>query len=445
MRSWTGFDGDEFIFALVGRDVLDGHLPYSLVFDNKPPGLVYVFALAEAAFGRTTTALHILSAIAALATASLAYLDARDRQVPRPVALGIAALFSTLIITLDGWAAMSELIACPGVMIVNRLLIRPPHSTARAIVAGALMGLVCQITYLAVPVVGVTVLAVAATSYRGTTARLRMLAAIGGGFAGATLLIWSPQIATDNLIPMLQAQFAYHAHYRGPFSLGDFTTRFLLPAIALAAPFLAVAPARVPSHDRATALVLGLQLAGAAGATIASNRFYLHYLLLTLPSVSGLLVVLLVGDRRRNWKLAGAILLAFATLYLVIEGVRMPSRWPDGVFDAVVASKVERDVGRARPVLMFNEAPTFYLLSDSQPVTRYVFARHYMPTCSDSDTMEKPEKVLADGLRRRPALVLLGRECKPIRTAASTVAAAGYHFTGTLKFGLRQVDIYAPR
>jgi hypothetical protein len=442
-RRWTGFDGDEFMFALVGRDVLDGHVPFSGVFDNKPPGLIYLFALAEAVFGRSPTAVHVVGAAAAAAAAALSYREARVRRVPPPAAVAVAALVSALIVTLGGWAAMSELAACPALMMANQLLVRPGRARSRPIAAGALMGLTCQLSYLAAPLVCLTALAACPIGRPPLKARLRTLALAGAGFGVATLLIWGPQIATGDLVPMLQAQFDYHVHYRAQFSLPRFFIGFLIPAYLLAMPFLCVVPVSVQSDDRRGALALGSQLAAALAVAAASNRFYSHYLLLTLPAVSGLLAILLTSSPRRKWTSTAAILLFSASAYLVVDLTAIPGRWRDGQFDMIAASAIDRRVGRGQPVLIFNEAPDIYFLSGSRPVTKYVFPRHYMPTCSET-IMENPETVLAEGLRRRPAVVLLGQDCKPIESAASAVAAAGYRFAGRLKLGQRQVDFYTP-
>ena len=444
-RRWTAFDLDEFMFALVGRDVLDGHVPFSGVFDNKPPGLIYLFASTEAVFGRSPTAVHVLGATAAAATAALSYRDAPLRRVPLPAALAVAALVSTLIVFLDGWAAMSELLACPALIMANQILLRPDRPAgARLIAAGALLGVACQISYLAAPLAGPTALAASVIGRPRLKAGLQALALIGLGFAGATLLVWGPQIATGNLVPMLQAQFAYHLHYRVQFSPTGFILGLLSPLYVLVVPFLAVVPASVRSDDRPAALIFALQLAGALAVTAVSNRFYLHYLLLTLPAVSGLLALLLSGNPRRNWTFAAAILLVSSAVYLLMDVTHIPERWAAGRFDRMVTSAIERNVGRGRPVLVFDESASFYFLSGSRPVTRYVFSRHYMPTCSES-IMERPDTVLAEGLRRRPALVLLGQDCSSIESAASAVAAAGYRFTGRLSLGPRQVDVYTPR
>ena len=43
LNSWDGFD--EMNYALIARSLMSGELPYHGVFDHKPIGLYYIFAL----------------------------------------------------------------------------------------------------------------------------------------------------------------------------------------------------------------------------------------------------------------------------------------------------------------------------------------------------------------------------------------------------------------
>lgn len=54
------FGRDQSIYAVVGEGILHGKMPYRDLWDFKPPGIFFVYALAEAAFGRGMVAIRVL-------------------------------------------------------------------------------------------------------------------------------------------------------------------------------------------------------------------------------------------------------------------------------------------------------------------------------------------------------------------------------------------------
>ncbi|MBE3134210.1 MAG: hypothetical protein IMZ55_12095, partial [Acidobacteria bacterium] len=56
--------GDPGIYAYVGGQILDGHLPYRDVFEQKPPGVLYTYAAAFLVFGRSMIAVQVIDLLA---------------------------------------------------------------------------------------------------------------------------------------------------------------------------------------------------------------------------------------------------------------------------------------------------------------------------------------------------------------------------------------------
>lgn len=54
------FGRDQGIYALVGDGLLQGRLPYRDLWDFKPPGIYFVYALAQALFGKSMLAVRLL-------------------------------------------------------------------------------------------------------------------------------------------------------------------------------------------------------------------------------------------------------------------------------------------------------------------------------------------------------------------------------------------------
>lgn len=103
-------DWDESTFILMGQNILDGHLPYIELWENKPPLAFAFFALAIL-FGKSIVTVRVAGTVAVLACA---YLTCRigDYVWGRQAGL-LAAILSIVFISLAeaGQATMTEIIA----------------------------------------------------------------------------------------------------------------------------------------------------------------------------------------------------------------------------------------------------------------------------------------------------------------------------------------------
>lgn len=86
------WNGDETTFMLIARSVLDGHLPYTELFDNKPPGIFLVLAGAMALLGESLFVTRLLGDAALLVSTLFVFLIAR-RWVD-PVSAGAGAVLN---------------------------------------------------------------------------------------------------------------------------------------------------------------------------------------------------------------------------------------------------------------------------------------------------------------------------------------------------------------
>src|SRR5262245_10616013 len=62
------FGRDQGIYALVGDGILHGKTPYKDLWDFKPPGIFFVYALAQALFGKNMMAPRLLEMLALFAS-----------------------------------------------------------------------------------------------------------------------------------------------------------------------------------------------------------------------------------------------------------------------------------------------------------------------------------------------------------------------------------------
>ncbi len=139
---------DSGIFAYVGGTILDGGLPYRDVFDQKGPGIHYVYALAMAVFGRSDWGVRFFFYLLALGGAQAAASVGR-RIAGSAVALPSAICFALAVMEGDKhcpWktAQAEDVLAVLTLAVVALLSTRDGlRSTGRVFLAGAMLGLSC--------------------------------------------------------------------------------------------------------------------------------------------------------------------------------------------------------------------------------------------------------------------------------------------------------------
>jgi 4-amino-4-deoxy-L-arabinose transferase-like glycosyltransferase len=93
---------NEDLYLMVAENILKGHPPYSVVWDNKPPGIYLIFAASLFLFGHTVTAIRIMAFIFVTLTCFFLYLMgctlAKDGKIIGFVAgilYALASVFAT--------------------------------------------------------------------------------------------------------------------------------------------------------------------------------------------------------------------------------------------------------------------------------------------------------------------------------------------------------------
>jgi hypothetical protein len=101
---------DESTFMLMAQDLLRGHLPYTSLFDNKPPLVFFVIAGVFAVFGQSLEAVRWFGDACIFATAAMVFGMLRGRAGTKVAAL-VAALFVAAHVPDFGLFTSSEIIA----------------------------------------------------------------------------------------------------------------------------------------------------------------------------------------------------------------------------------------------------------------------------------------------------------------------------------------------
>lgn len=98
-----GFGRDQSIYALVGRGILEGDMPYRERWDFKPPGVFLVYGLAEALFGSVMWGPRLIEALGLLVSGWLVVSLSETFFADRRPGYLAAALASVVHVQLEFW------------------------------------------------------------------------------------------------------------------------------------------------------------------------------------------------------------------------------------------------------------------------------------------------------------------------------------------------------
>jgi O-antigen/teichoic acid export membrane protein/4-amino-4-deoxy-L-arabinose transferase-like glycosyltransferase len=407
-RSSTFFtaaaDWDESVYLLVSRSLLEGHLPYTEVWDHKPPGIYVIFAGAQAVFGHSMLAIRLLSCLVVALTCVVLYKFGRS-MTGGSQAAGVAAagLYGASSLLNGGLAANTEIFFAPLVALAFYGLLGAPHlrlTSGRLLLVGLLIGLALQIKY----VVAFELLAIAGLvtwAYVSQRRPMRNLT-VAGLTMGAGVL--SPAIATALVFTIggrfteyFQANFEANLRYTAEvaFSATELSRAFaaqvagnpILWASALLAPLCLFLPSRRRIIRTETMVLLAVWLiAGLLGACL-TRRYYPHYFLQVLAPLSLLSAV--AFSSALQWQKAVLPRLAFIGLLIIplwvqtvqpllVRSASSVYRWhASGVAElrdrpAAIARYLQGRISAADGVYVVDEAPVIYYLLGVPAPTRYV-------------------------------------------------------------------------
>jgi len=415
-------DWDESVYLLMARGMLQGHAPYTLLWDHKPPGLYLLFALAQLVFGQTILAMRLLAVIMVTATSFLLWLYGRAVLGSR-VSGALAALFYALFsLSNGGLASNAEIMWAPFTAAAFLLLrtrtdaplaIRPGRPfTFLAI--GLLLGVAVQIKTLAgmelLALLGLIALAPLLSRRLGQPASagpaLLAAALVMLGALAPTLLAVGAFARAGHLADYVSANVTANLIYaRGapPLALAAVWQAWwaqargapLLWLSALAALPLAWMARRRQPRVAVEFAVLGLWLLGALAAILLTGRLFPHYFLQALPPLSLLAAAAIVQAARlesslpRRWQ---TLLIGF----LVVIGLTRPlvrsARQSVAELQALTRGtpRVELLAGVAH-YLRERMAPEDYLyVADGQPILYYLTdaaipTRYILPVWLNND------------------------------------------------------------
>lgn len=421
-------DWDESAFALVAREILRNHWPFTTIFDDKSIVLFLHYAAGFALFGDNRTAFRLIGVVTVTAGAALVNYIAVARlglSFRWGLFLGICYLLAS--IGFGGQAVYSEHFVNTYVLLSAALL--PDRRPMRLFFSGFAAALAINSNYLAVFVIGGLVAGHAAGLHSLGRAQARSAAAealcfIAGAAVSSALVLLPIFLLSDPAAYFtLQWRFmtAYVAHRPAGQIVADFVTqgREFLPFLGLAA---ALAYARrEPRHGKGAApsyypLLFGGMGAGSVAAVLATNHVWVHYFLFAIPAVL-LLVASLARSGGREFRALTAAVLLGSSLMIGAPGLLFTMA---GVRDLVMQGGVKEDLGSrlarmAQPRVHQGDtvysvcAPlSVYQLLHTTPPTKYPMYPQNLNEQYASALGLDVVREIASIFAARPAVIILG-------------------------------------
>ena len=185
----SNINWDESTFLLLGQSVLDGHLPYTFLIDNKPPFLWYCFAIIIFFCGKSFFGIRAVGALCVAIASYLNYASIRALWGHRSGLIVSIFLINLINLNAGGQAFLSEHLALVPLAGSFTLLLFFPRQKSSLFTAGLLLSIAAAIrlnlAYAAVSV-GLYLLF---WPREGTTLKARFSEAIVFGFGSLPVIL----------------------------------------------------------------------------------------------------------------------------------------------------------------------------------------------------------------------------------------------------------------
>ena len=312
-------DRDESTFIIMGQSWVDGHLPYTQLWDLKPPVTFLFFAFIINLFGKSFIAIRLFGTLLVALTSLFTY-GIASKITSKKIAFWCAlfcVFFQSLFGSLQG--VMSEHI-CTFFFIAGLFILFVKEDAKWFFTAGLLFGLsVMTKLNMAYPVLCLGIYFIW-DDYRNAQLgkNLKNLIFMGLGFIATIALTALPYYLQDNILLWWESIFkAPLAYSSGKFHSPFKTLPFILVSIGL---FYITYKKKLLSFQSKPIQILILCFAGIMFSFAQAGKINGHYLIQVYPLVLILMGVVLSKLSRLkksyNWIIWGILLLIPTESYL---------------------------------------------------------------------------------------------------------------------------------
>lgn len=432
-----GYGRDQGIYAMVGRMILDGKMPYRDAWDFKPPGIFLVYAASRALFGGGQEGIRILECLGLVGMIAAMTRLCRDAWGEPRIGLVAGAIAVLVHAQLDFWhtaqpesfggmVTLFALVALGPEALRGLARGEKPASTApdraalrRWALSGALFGFA---GLLKPPLAGggaVIAVALAIRAFQGERtlrAALRPILAVAAGGAAPLLLCALWFAARGALGSLWDVLFVFTPHYTALSWVGEtfggmvywgftewLTGYSSVPTVGLFLFFIFQPHPR----QRFAAAVIGALIALHIAGVVMQGKFFPYHYGATWPLTAMLagLGFFRVWEKLRRFGPAGALIFVAAagsvafgrTATHDVEGAFSVRCWKraqifskrprdqaaidrlasvadvNAAANRQVAAFLREQVPADRPVFVWGFEPVIYDLSDRRPGSRYLY------------------------------------------------------------------------
>jgi len=386
----SAVDWDESLYVLIASQWLQGHLPYTTVFDLKPVGIFAIFSVALGLLGDTILSIRFVTVLFVYATCIAIFLLGRRLLVSRTSALVAAFFYPVFTLGMEGLASNTELFFM-FFNIVGLLLLLSALDQfgwkrwVYVFFAGLSFGAALQIKYLVALEVAFFVAYFAWANKLSVNQMARLAPVLTLGIALPTGLAMSYFWANNHLNEFLYANFEAPRRYLEigrpeeywlglRHSLQDW---FKWSWVAITAIVLLGMLAKPDTQHRLVRRFLLLWLLAGFLESWAPLKFYPHYYLVTMAPLCLLLAATVerygsVLDRR--FVLGLLLVLAFPIVRTVDKYYYPWIRTyvAQGDPNVNIARHIKKKLDAGEYIYVVNGQPILYYLTHAMLPTKYV-------------------------------------------------------------------------
>jgi 4-amino-4-deoxy-L-arabinose transferase-like glycosyltransferase len=407
---------DETTYALIGRSLLEGSLPYQGAFDHKPAALYVPFALAQLVFGQSIIALRALSLAVAMLSFLLVVAIARQVRLSYVTAACLALLHALLTLGNQGAAALSEPILNVYLLGAIFLALRRSARWWTPLGLGMLTGLAIHTNYLAAPMAA-TICLISLWHHRRHPREWFLVAA---GIALLSALVLVPIWIWSDIGEYFRLQFDFLRSYHDDRAWLD----WIQAAMKMAQPMLVILALNGilglvgtrSTWNRAVpwyaATCVGI------ASILAGGHFYPHYSILLAPPLVTLLAVQLssMSGRAPAMALVAVAMAAITSLMpqlpQLAHGARVVAT--QGSLHADRSSPHAQVVKQIKQItdpgdVIYSRQPLYYYLTGTAFPTRFVFPTHHSNEAYTRARGTTPAAEIREILGQNPVAVVMSR------------------------------------
>ena len=299
-------DWDESVFLLMGQSIAKGHLPYTEIWDNKPPVGFLFFAAIESVVPQSLFAVRLAGAIWIALSSFLVYRLALA-LMPRAAALFSGFVFSIAASLLagSGQAVMMEHVANPFVLLALLCAMKHRPAAADCVLFGVAFAIAVFVrTNLAFAAVIMGVAFLLLNLADGWRAAIRAALWVAAGATGVIIAVLAPFLLAGQLdtfvTSVIKVPLAYSANGLGVSETALQLLGFIVPgelrgladprqfAVSLfwllaVAGLILIGVHAFSRRERRSLVMTVAAVMATVVATVASRQPFEHYLIQIMP------------------------------------------------------------------------------------------------------------------------------------------------------------------